>query len=109
MDPAKIEVVQGWPTPQSVRPLRGFLSLMGYYRRFIHNYGIITTPLIALLKREAFCWTNTATTTFNALKAALTSGPVLQLPDFIAPFFIDCDASSSDFGAILHQGVGLRA
>lgn len=77
MDPAKIKAVQGWPTPGSVHALRGFLSLTGYYRRFIHNYGVIAAPLTALLKREAFCWTDAATAAFNALKSALTSSPVL--------------------------------
>jgi hypothetical protein len=58
--------------------------------------------LTALLKRDAFCWTDAATTAFDALKAALTSGLVLQLPDFTAPFVIDCDVSSSGFGVVLH-------
>jgi len=102
MDPAKIEAVQSWPMPRTLRALRGFLGLTGYYRRFIHNYGVIATPLTALLKRDAFRWSDAAAAAFDMLKSALTSGPVLQLPDFTAPFVIDCDGSGSGFGAVLH-------
>ena len=104
MDPSKIEAVQDWPQPRSVKALRGFLGLTGYYRRFIKNYGTIAAPLTALLKRESFSWSPAATEAFLALKAALTSGPTLELPDFSARFIVDCDASGTGVGAVLHQG-----
>jgi hypothetical protein len=62
-----------------------------------------------LLKHDAFCWMPVAVAAFEALKAAMNSTPVLQLPDFMRPFISDCDASSSGFGTILHQGGGLIA
>jgi hypothetical protein len=43
------------------------------------------------------------------LKNTLTSATVLQLSDFTKTFIIDCDASSSGFSAVLHQGVGPMA
>jgi hypothetical protein len=46
---------------------------------------------------------------FDSLKAALTSAPVLQLPDFAQPFVVDCDASGSGIDVVLHQGQGLVA
>jgi hypothetical protein len=81
------------------------LGLTGYYRKFIRSYGDIAAPLTQLLKWESFCWSLKATTTFDAF----TSIPVLQLPDFNKPFIIDCDASGSRFGVVLHQGVGPMA
>jgi hypothetical protein len=56
--------------------VRGFLGLAEYYRKFVHNYGAIATPLTALLK-EGFSWDDTTAATFTALKAAVTSAPVL--------------------------------
>lgn len=79
-DPKKIVVVQGWPTPKSVKELRGFLGLAGYYRRFMRRYGWISKPLTDLLKKEGFILNDKATMAFNKLKKALTSAPVLSLP-----------------------------
>lgn len=106
MDPTKVDVVQSWPLPRTVKALRGFLGLTGYYRRFISGYSAIAAPLTALLKKEAFCWSPLATTVFERLKTALTTGPALQLPDFSSMFVVDCDGSGSGFGAVLHQGGG---
>jgi len=53
-DPSKVEAVQAWPQPRSVKTLRAFLGLTGYYRRFINNYVTIAAPLTTLLKWEAF-------------------------------------------------------
>ena len=40
------------------------------------------------------------------MKAALSGAPILHLPDFSKEFVVDCDASGSGFGAVLHQGTG---
>lgn len=36
MDPAKVEGIMPWPVLKTVKELRGFLGLSGYYRRFIN-------------------------------------------------------------------------
>jgi hypothetical protein len=106
MDSDKVLAVVDWPAPRTVRAVRGFLGLAGYYRKFIKGFGTIAAPLTALLKKDGFLWTDQAATAFEALKVALTTAPVLRLPDFTAPFIVECDASGSGFGAVMHQGEG---
>jgi hypothetical protein len=86
--------------------LRGFLDLIGYYRKFIAGYGVVAGPLAALPKREAFRWTDEVEEAFQHLKRALMFLPLLQMPDFDKRFIIDYDASSIGFTIVLHQGDG---
>ncbi|KAF7802266.1 Transposon Ty3-I Gag-Pol polyprotein [Senna tora] len=103
MDPSKIKAIIDWPLPASIKQLRGFLGLSSYYCRFIHHYAAIAAPLTSLLKKEEFKWSDDAVTSFNALKAAITSALVLVLPDFSKPFTIETDASGLGIGAMLSQ------
>jgi hypothetical protein len=76
-DPAKISVVQSWPTPTNVKDVRSFLGLVGYYRKFVRNFAVIAKPLTNLLKKQAlFVWTSEHTEAFDTMKSTLVSAPV---------------------------------
>ena len=93
-DADKIEAVQKWPRPTTIKQLRGFLGLSGYYKRFIMNYGKLAQPLTSLLKKEAtFQWNEAVEEAFTALKMVLTRALVLALPNFAEQFVIEIDAS----------------
>ncbi|XP_017413041.2 uncharacterized protein LOC108324610 [Vigna angularis] len=86
MDEEKVSAVTAWPEPKSIRELRGFLGLTGYYRRFIRGYGKITQPLTNLLKKGKFDWSLAGAEAMQRLKTAVTTAPVLALPDFSQTF-----------------------
>jgi hypothetical protein len=109
MDVSKVQAVIDWPRPRSVRAFLGFWGLAGYYRHFIKEFGMIVAPLTSLLKRDAFQWSAEVEVTFLALKQALTTALVLVLLDFIKTFIVECDASGSGIGAVLHQADGVVA
>ncbi|KAF5443243.1 hypothetical protein F2P56_035816, partial [Juglans regia] len=102
-DPKKVTTMVDWPTPVNTKALRGFLGLMGYYRKFIRGYGLIAAPLTALLRKNSFKWDDKANEAFLKLKTAVSTPPVLRLPNFSQKFVIECDASGCGVGAVLMQ------
>lgn len=76
-----------WPVPVNVTELRGFLGLTGYYRKFVKTFsGVekLNKPL-----------------TVSTLKQAMSMTPVLTLPDFTKPFWIETDACATGIGVVL--------
>ena len=68
MDTSKVSCILQWPYPKSVKELRRFLGLSGYYKKFIKNYGALAQPLTSLLKKNAFVWSKEAANTWDRLK-----------------------------------------
>lgn len=101
--PTKIEAIRNYPTPRSIRALRSFLGLSGFYRRFIQGYASIVAPLTKLLVKDQFQWTAAAQRAFDDLKHTLCSASVLELPDFSQPFVVETDASGVGMEAMLSQ------
>lgn len=79
------------------------MGLAGYYRKFIRHFASIAAPLNQLLTKDGFQWHEAAEEAFQRLKQALTTTPVLNLPDFIQCFEIECDACGIGIGAMLTQ------
>lgn len=79
------------------------MGLSGYYRKFIRSYAVISKPLTDLLKKGTFHWIHTSQEAFNKLKEAMSSSPLLDVPDFSEKFVVETDASQYDIGAVLMQ------
>ena len=52
VDPAKIEVCFGLPSPKTQKQVRIFLGHAGYYRRFIENFTKIDALMFKLLTKD---------------------------------------------------------
>jgi len=109
----KIEAVRDWPVPTTMRELRAFLGLAGYYRRFVRGFSEIALPLTELTRNathQRLQWGARQQLAFIQLKRALQTTPVLALPEPTLPYVINCDASGYAVGAVLQQdrGAGLQ-
>ncbi|KAG1580706.1 hypothetical protein G6F48_010280 [Rhizopus delemar] len=103
-DPSKIQKIVEYPQPKTIKQVRGFLGIASYYRRFIKNFAAIARPLHDQTKTtKKVPWTNKTTESFESLKRALTTTPILSRPDFNKPFILITDASKLGLGAILTQ------
>jgi hypothetical protein len=99
VDLDKVQEVMNWKPPTTVRQIRSFLGLDGYYRRFIPDFSRIAKPITELLKKEAkFVWGQKCEDAFHALRQHLTTTLVLAQPDSSNPFNVYCDASGTGLG-----------
>ena len=95
--------MKDWPRQKNLKSLRGFLGLVGYYKKIIRSYGKIATPLKTFLERNAFIWNYFIEWAFQDLKIAMCTTLVLTLPDFTKTFVSECDASSKGIKVVLIQ------
>ena len=103
-DPDNIKAVQDRRPPKTVKQVRSFLGLCGFYRRFVKNFTKIALPLTALTRKTTkFVWTEKCQRAFEELKRRLTMSPILINPDLNAPFTLTTDASDAAIGAVLSQ------
>ena len=104
VDPRKVQSIVEWATPTSCAEVRRFTGLANYYRRFVEGYAEVAAPLTALGSPTArFAWSPAAQASFDALKLALSSAPVLRTFDPSRRAVLTTDASGIAVAAILTQ------
>ena len=107
MEHSKVNSVKQWPIPKCVKDIRSFLGLAGYYRRFVKDFSKIATPLTHLLHNNVqFVWSDVVQKSFDLLKEAVSSAPVLITPDPSKQYVVTTDASGYATGASLQQDHG---
>jgi predicted aspartyl protease/transposase InsO family protein len=106
MQQHKVEAISKWPVLQSVKDVRAFLGLAGFYRRFVQGFSRIAQPLTNLTQvadGKWWSWGSDEQKAFDALKRALTNAPVLAHPDPHRQWTVQSDASGIAIGAVLSQ------
>ncbi|MBW0533747.1 hypothetical protein O181_073462 [Austropuccinia psidii MF-1] len=90
--------------PHNKKEIQSFLGFSGYYRQHIKDFESIARPLHKLCDRDTvFEMTVDRVKSFESLRQALTTAPLLLIPDFKLPFKLYIDASGDGLGAALHQ------
>ncbi|CEL53421.1 Retrotransposable element Tf2 155 kDa protein type 1 OS=Schizosaccharomyces pombe (strain 972 / ATCC 24843) GN=Tf2-1 PE=4 SV=1 [Rhizoctonia solani AG-1 IB] len=84
LDKLKIQAVQEWPTPTTVKQ--------------------IARPLHNLVKKEAkWQWTDKEEVAFRELQKAIINAPVIVHANPSKPYFLETDASGAALGSVLSQ------
>ena len=102
--PEKLESIRSMPRPRSPKEIKQFLSLTGYYRKFVPRFSDMARPLTKLLAHDCeFKWTNQCDNSFQMLKDTLCSAPILKYPDTTKPYMLYTDASKYRWAGVLTQ------
>ena len=121
-NPEKVVKVKDWPVPKSAKEVHSFLDLASYYQRFIPQFTKWASPMHELIRPVAtkkkkhvdtkvpplshnlppFQWSPECQESFERLKEALITAPVLYL-DYLKPFLLEMDTSLKGLGAVLLQ------
>ena len=100
----KCEAILKMPRPHSVTKVPSFLGSLGYNRRFIKDFSVIARPLHQLTKKGVpFEWTEACEESYQALRSALMSSPVLSTIDYTRKLILTTDASQDGLGVTLSQ------
>lgn len=108
--PSKVQAILDFPTPLEAWPLRGYLGMLNFYRRFIPNSASHQIKLQSLITtnkkkdRTRITWTPEALESFQTTKDSLARAALLAQPDPMARLSLITDASDLSIGQTLSNG-----
>ena len=78
----KTKVAMNWRRPLTPTYIQSIFGLAGYYRRFVHGFPSVASPMTTLTQKKIkFKWLYACERSFQELKDKLTSTQVLFLPE----------------------------
>jgi hypothetical protein len=105
--PDRVTAILQYPPPANLKTLRRFMGMVGFYGRFIPEFSRKSAVLHDLKKKGVhFEWRAEHQAAFECLTRALSSAPVLQIPDFGKDIVLATDVSERAISAVLQQRVG---
>ncbi len=113
----KVQAILALNPPNNVKELRHFLGMVQYYRDMWARHSEMLAPLTDLVgecgetkttrmnktMKKPWQWDLIHQQAFDNVKAAIAKETVLTYPNFLKPFEIYMDASSTQLGAVIIQ------
>eukprot|EP00253_Pinus_taeda_P018003 PITA_18003 len=104
IDPARVQAIQQIDLPQNKKEIQSFNGKMNFLRRFVPNLTEHLREMTNMLKKDSqMKWTEEAVKSFNLVKLALSSAPVLVSPDYTQDFILFSFASEHTMATVLLQ------
>ena len=88
-----IERIVEWPVPQTPKELNTLLGFLGYYRRFIPEFSLLTAKMNAQKTAKKLEWTEDMSDKLVKLKQKFSTAPVRATTrfDLDEPFQLTTD------------------
>ena len=103
VDPEKVAAVGKMKSPRTIKDFEVIFELVGFYRRFIQDFGKIAEPLYKLLnKKNVFLGAKSVNQQLTS-KTSFTEAPILGYPNDTDPYTLTTDAFLFDIGAIISK------
>ncbi|XP_056419588.1 uncharacterized protein LOC130361051 [Hyla sarda] len=102
----RIKAIQAIPVSTRPKDLHAFLGLISYCRSWIPEASLLMQPLYDALKTDPFDLSQEAISSFQNLKAAISTAPALGLPDYDKPFKLFVSERQGHATGVLAQSQG---
>ena len=94
IDPSKVSSMREMEEPCSLETLRQFLGMVNYLAKFLPNITVLMNPLLNLLKKDVpWNWSSSQQKSFDSVKEAITTAPVLAYYDPGKPLTLEMPVS----------------
>lgn len=101
---SKVNTFMEWPKPKTGKQLRMALGFVNYVRDSIPNYAAIAAPMERMRATKGpLQWNEEADDSWNLLKKAMATAPMLHAMDYDLPIELATDASVRGLGAVLYN------
>ncbi len=101
---ARVKAIREHPLPSTRKQLRGFLGMVGFYRRFVkdfHQFSSVLTPHTSATLDGGLEWTGEMRRAFQGLCESLCDFVQLCVPCIHDDFVLETDACASGVGGVL--------
>uniref|UniRef100_A0A8I5R1R5 Uncharacterized protein n=1 Tax=Papio anubis TaxID=9555 RepID=A0A8I5R1R5_PAPAN len=105
----RLSLIQSLTPPSNGDEILSFLGLVGFFRHWIPNFGVLAKPLYQAAKEsptEPLSDPKLIATHFTRLKSCLLSAPTLSLPNHLYPFYLFADERHKIATGLLAQPKG---
>ena len=103
----KVKAILSLPPPDTVKRIQKFLGAVNWQRNFIKGFAQMAAPLYDLLRKGVdFNWSKECQKSFEEIKTALTTSPILAIAEVSDPmqsYQVTIDSSKRGQGATLTQ------
>ena len=103
-DPAKVEAINAYPAPCTLKQLQRFLGMANFYSWLYECAALVLKPLTDMTRQKVeWRWVVEHQTAFETAKSRIAQATAVRRPDFTRPFIVCTDASIDGLAGVLAQ------